>query len=88
MGSRRRVVAEARRSRRLGNGVIQRSVLDALAAAGRPMSVDEVQMAVEALLCHPVSRDSVNSCLSTGVRGLNPIFERIGLGRYRLMRSR
>jgi hypothetical protein len=77
----RPMIAQSR-TRRLGNGVIQRALVKALTAAGRPMGVAEAQMAVEALLDHNVSRDSVNSCLSTGARGLPPSFQRVGPGRY------
>jgi hypothetical protein len=49
------------------------------------MGVCEAQTAVEALLGHSVSRDSVNSCLSTGARGVQPCFRRVAPGRYRLI---
>jgi|GEM_PF-7077779 hypothetical protein len=48
------------------------------------MGVREAQVAVEALLGHSVSRNSVNSCLSTGARGVPPSFERVAPGRYRM----
>ena len=72
------------RTKRPGNGVVQRALVKALMAAGRPMRVGEAQMAVEALLGHNVSRDSVNSCLSSGACGLPPSFQRVGPGRYQL----
>jgi hypothetical protein len=72
--------------KRLGNGVVQRGLIKALAVSGRPMGVCEAQAAVEALLGHCVSRDSVNSCLLTGARGVRPRFERVAPGRYRLAR--
>ncbi len=78
---------EAPGPRRLGNGVVQRAVIEALAQAGRPMDVGEAHTTVEGLLGYPVSRDSVNSCLSTGARGARPNFERVGPGRYRLKRA-
>jgi len=53
----------------------------------RPMGVCEAEMAVEALLGRPASRDSVNSCLSTGARGVRPSFGRVAPGRYRLIRG-
>ena len=56
-------------AKRLGNSVVQRAVIRALAEAGRVMDVGEAHGAVEALLARSVSRDSVNSCLSTGARG-------------------
>jgi hypothetical protein len=77
---------EAPSSLWLGNGVIQRAVIKAFVAAGSPMGVSEAQVAVEALLGRPVSRDSVNSCLSTGARGGEPRFRRITRGRYELAR--
>ncbi len=82
-----RPAREAPGRRRLGNGVVQRAVIDVLAQAGRPMDVGEAHTTVEGLLGYPVSRDSVNSCLSTGARGARPNFERVGPGRYRLNRA-
>ena len=84
---RRELVAALPKAKRLGNGVVQRALIKALAVAGRPMGVCEAQTAVEALLGHGVSRDSVNSCLSTGARGARPRFRRVASGRYRLMRD-
>ena len=86
-GGQRRPVLEASKSRRAGNGVVQRAVIEALAEADRPMDVREVHTTVEGLLGCPVSRDSVNSSLSTGARGARPSFQRVGPGRYRLNRS-
>lgn len=51
------------------------------------MDVGEVHTTVEGLLGYPVSRDSVNSCLSTGARGARPNFERVGPGRDGLNRA-
>jgi hypothetical protein len=67
--------------------VVQRAVIEAMVVAGRPIGVSEAQTAVEALLGHSVSRDSVNSCLSTGARGGKPYLRRIARGRYELARS-
>jgi hypothetical protein len=74
-------------TKRLGNGVVQRALVTALAVSDGPMGVCEAQAAVEALLGHCVSRDSVNSCLSTGARGVRPRFERVAPGRYQLARD-
>jgi hypothetical protein len=84
--SRARSELAAPKPLRLGNGVVQRSVIRALLEADRPIDVGEAHTAVEAHLGHPVSWDSVSSCLSTGVRGARPRFERVGRGRYRLNR--
>lgn len=72
---------------RLGNGVVQAAVVKVLAAADRPMRMAEVRTAVDALLGRPVSKDSINWCLSTGARGKEPRFERVGRGCYRLRRA-
>ena len=74
-------------AKRLGNWVVQRAVIRALAEADRVMDVGEAHEAVEALLARSVSRDSVNSCLSTGARGARPDFQRVGPGRYQLKRA-
>ena len=70
--------------KRLGNGVVQRAVIRVLAAAGDALSVADVHSAVEERLGRRVSKDSVNSCLSTGARGAKPRFERMAPGCYRL----
>lgn len=74
-------------AKRRGNGVVQRAVMGALAAADRVLTVAEVQVAVEERLGMPVSKDSVRSCLSSGARSPHPIFERAAPGCYRLTRS-
>lgn len=72
---------------RLGNGVVQRAVLKVLASAQRPLTVLEVQAGVADLLGHPVSKGSINCCLSTGALGDEPRFERVARGCYRLRRD-
>jgi hypothetical protein len=72
---------------RLGNGVVQRAVVKVLVSAQRPSTVKEVQAAVVDVLGHPVSKGSINCCLSTGVLGNEPRFERVGRGCYRLRRG-
>jgi hypothetical protein len=69
---------------RLGNGVVQRAVVKVLASAQRPLTVLEAQAAVVDLLGHPVSKGSVNCCLSTGALGDEPHLERVARGCYRL----
>ena len=81
-------VAEAQRPLRLGNGVVQRAVMKALAGADRPMDVGEAHKAAEEVLGYPVSRDSVNSCLSSGARAARFGLERVARGRYQLTRFR
>lgn len=70
---------------RLGNGVVQRAVVKVLAAAGGPMRGAEIHLAVERLLGHPVSKNSVSWCLGAGARAKVPRFERVAHGFYRLM---
>jgi len=69
---------------RLGNGVVQRAVIKVLASAQRPLTVLEVRAAVVDLLGRPVSKGSINCCLSTGALGDEPRFERVTRGCYRL----
>jgi hypothetical protein len=73
---------------RLGNGVVQRAIVKVLALAQRPLTVLEAQVAVVDLLGHPVSKGSINCCLSTGALGNEPCFERVSRGCYRLGRNR
>jgi hypothetical protein len=69
---------------RLRNGAVQEAVLRVLATSPEPMRVADVHAAVERLLSMPVSRDSVNSCLSVGARGAEAPFERVKIGWYRV----
>jgi hypothetical protein len=69
---------------RLGNGVVQRAVVKVLTSAQRALTVLETQAAVVDLLGHPVSKGSINCCLSTGALGDESRFERVARGRYRL----
>ncbi len=71
--------------RRLGNGVVQRAIVQVLTAAGRPMRGTDIHLAVERLLGHPVSKHSVSWCLGAGARATVPRFERVAYGSYRLV---
>jgi hypothetical protein len=55
-----------------------------LAAADKPMRGADIHRAVERMLGHPVSKNSVSWCLAAGVQGTQPRFERISYGVYRL----
>jgi hypothetical protein len=80
-----RPIAVEPASRRLGNGVVQRAVVKVLVAAQRPMRAAEVHVAVEDLLGHPVSKDSISWCLAAGARAKEQRFARVAPGCYRLM---
>jgi hypothetical protein len=75
-----RPVPDAPRPLRLGNGVVQRAVIKAFVEADHAMDVGDAHAAVEELVGHPVSRDSVTSRLSSGARGADPRFERTAPG--------
>ncbi len=60
-------------AKRLGNGVVQRALVEVFLEAGRPMGVGEALLALEVLLGRSVSRGSVNSCLSTGAVRLDTV---------------
>lgn len=87
---RARLLSQAARSERTANppplrcGAIQDAVIRVLAEADDPMRVTEVHAAVERVLSMRVSKDSVNSCLSTRARGADPLFVRVKFGHYRL----
>ncbi len=49
-GARRELTAALAATKRLGNGVVKRALIKALAVSDRPMGVCEAQVAVEALL--------------------------------------
>jgi hypothetical protein len=71
---------------RLGNGVILRAVVKVLAAADGSMRGTDVHKAVERVLGHPVSKNSVDWCLAASAKGTAPRFERVAYGCYRLAR--
>jgi hypothetical protein len=70
---------------RLGNGVVKRAIVKVLSATDTPMRRADIHLAVEGLLRHPVSMESVSWCLGAGARAKEPLFERIAYGHYRLM---
>jgi len=78
--------SEERPTGRLGNGEVKRAIVKALAAADEPMRGADIHRAVEHVLGHPVSKNSVSWCLAACVRGRQPRFERVGYGVYRLKR--
>lgn len=70
---------------RLGNGEVARAVFKVLAASSVPMRGTDVHRAVEHLLGHPVSKNSVGWCLAADTRRTGQRrFERVSYGRYRL----
>ena len=70
--------------RRLGNGVVQRAVMQVLGDADGPMRTGEVQAGVERLLGRPVAKESVSWSLRTGSCGAKPRFECVAYATYRL----
>jgi hypothetical protein len=84
-GELRKSVVVKPASRRLGNGVVQRAVVKVLAGARRPMCGQEVRLAVEDLLGHPVSENSISSCLAYGARRREPLFTKVTRGWYVLV---
>jgi hypothetical protein len=68
--------------RRLGNGVVQRAVMEVLCAADGPMRTGAVQAGVEQLLGHPVAKESVSWSLRMGSRGKQPRFECVAYTTY------
>ncbi len=69
---------------RLGNRAVQRSVVKVLAAGNGPARAADIHLAVERLLGRVLSKASVSCCLSRGIRGGEPRFERVAVGYYRL----
>jgi hypothetical protein len=84
-GLQRPIVVEPS-SRRLGNGMVQRAVVEVLAASNGPMRGADVHQAVERLLGRPVSKNSVSWSLAADARSNEPRFERITRGHYQLRR--
>jgi hypothetical protein len=81
-----RPIAVEPASRRLGNGVVQRAVVQVIAAANGPMRGADVHQAVERLLGRPVSKNSVSWSLAADARSEEPRFERTTRGHYQLRR--
>lgn len=75
----------ARQDRILRPGLVLRAVGRVLAEAPGPMRVRDIHAAVEDLLGSTVAISSVNSCLSTNVKGDRPRFVRLGYGKYLLL---
>jgi hypothetical protein len=65
-------------------GAVQEAVVRVLGVAPEAMRVGDVHRAVERLLETPVSRDTINSCLSVGAGATEGRFERVKVGWYRL----
>jgi hypothetical protein len=66
---------------------VQAAVTAVLEASVEPMQAIAIHAAVEELLGEPVCWSSVKNCLSEGIRGRSPRFERVGRGRYRPRRT-
>ena len=76
---------KCRRQRPRRPGWVIDAVAQVLANQSEPMRATRVHSAVEKLLGESVSKDSVDSCLSAGVRRKEPRFERVSSGCYRLI---
>jgi hypothetical protein len=70
---------------RLGNGVVQAAVINALASADGPLRRSEIHAIVAERLGRPVSMESVSFVLRSGVRGEQRRFERATYGYYRTL---
>jgi hypothetical protein len=68
--------------RRHGNGVVQRAVMRVLSDADGPMKTGAVHAGVEALLKHPVSKESVSWVLRMKSRGEDRRCERVAYATY------
>lgn len=80
----REIKSQRQRDRR--PGWVTDVVVRVLIEEGEPMRATHVHAAVEKLLGHSVSKDSVGSCLSKGAQGKKRRFERVSYGRYRPIR--
>jgi hypothetical protein len=81
----RTIRSQRKRARR--PGWVVDAVVRVLADDGGPMHWQQVHAAVEQLVGQPVSKDSVDWCLSSGARRKEPRFERVSPGCYRLVGS-
>jgi hypothetical protein len=83
----------ARRRKHLENAMTRRrfaevgdAVVQVLAEASGELRMVEIHAAVEELLGEPVSRSSVKNYLTRGAQRRRPVLERVGRGRYQLLR--
>jgi hypothetical protein len=76
------VAARPQRKRRQW-GEVAAAIVAVLASSGE-LRARDIHAAVEALLDESVSKSSVKNCLTERLVGDQPLFERIGRGRYRL----
>jgi hypothetical protein len=67
-------------------GWLVATVMDVLKAAREPMQARAIHRAAEELAGEPVSWSSVRNCLAADCVGNAPRFERVGHGRYRVVR--
>jgi hypothetical protein len=67
-------------------GSVSDAVVQVLGEARADLRVSEVQSCVERILEGQVSSSSVKNCLTRGSERKHPLFERVGHGRYRLIR--
>jgi hypothetical protein len=74
------------RQKTLRRRSISQPIMTVLASCGELRGRD-IHAAVEALLGESVPVSSVKNCLAQNVLGENPLFERVGRGRYRLTAS-
>lgn len=75
-------VRAGRSLRRRKQGRVQEMVLAVLLESGKPLSIGQIHGLVEERLGGSVSRDTVCSCLTVGVRQGGSGFRRIGVGVY------
>jgi len=65
------------------SGAVQRSIMQVLAAADRPMRTREIHAAAQELAASPLSWNTVKDCLHKNARRPDGSIERVSHGRYR-----
>jgi hypothetical protein len=87
---RRQLLAEAgrtatpKRTIRWRCGTVAATVVEVLRDADGPLRARDIRLAVEQRLGGPVSKGTVESCLSVGWRGKSRLFVRVSHGKYQL----
>ena len=74
------------RDGKLKFGTVSGAVLAVLTQADSPLRFIEIHAEVEVLLNMPIARSSVKQFLSAESRHRRPRFDRVGRGRYQLVR--
>jgi hypothetical protein len=76
--------SSARSDRRLRSGLVPKAIMQVLRESVEPMRMMDIHAEAERMLSRPVSRSAVKNWLAGHAGGEQPLFVRLGRGRYGL----